>query len=326
MDKEIYESEENYATDTEELDFMPDNSVEASEEAESGQAPDLDLESDSDDFYTPDDFPAEEFSFLPDGEDISYFLTEDETVVEPTQVDIFGDEPSMQHSAESEPSEDNVEELYESLPSELTAQEPLPVKKSEARVRRVDTLFDFLELFVFTLAAVLLVTTFLFRHSVVEGDSMIDTLHDKETVIISNLFYTPQNKDIVVVDDHSTILKKPIVKRVIAVGGQTVRITKTEVFVDGELLNEEYVFIDDANYTYDIIPSSVLLENAEKLNLKYVRGSYYEITVPEGELFVMGDHRNKSTDSRVIGTVDEDAVLGRVVLRILPFAKFGTVD
>ena len=195
--------------------------------------------------------------------------------------------------------------------------------EKENKSRRVDGLFDFIELFVFTLAAVLLITTFLFRHSVVEGDSMLGTLHDGEALIISDLFYEPERGDIVVVEDFSTVLKKPIIKRVIAIGGDTVRITKTAVYVNGEKLIEPYVFTDGLTYYYDVYPSLPLLNND---TLVVEPGEYYELTVPEGELFVMGDHRNLSTDSRDIGTVDEDAVLGRALLRFYPFDKFGKVD
>lgn len=196
-------------------------------------------------------------------------------------------------------------------------------EKKENGARRVDALFDFIELFVFTLAAVLFITSFFVRHSVVDGDSMLGTLHDGENLLISDLFYTPERGDVIVVDDHSTLLKKPIIKRVIAVGGDVVRITRHGVFVNGEPLVEDYVFTDEADYTYEVYPSAALMEND---TLVVEAGEYYELTVPEGELFVMGDHRNKSTDSREIGTVDEDAVLGRVILRFYPFDKFGEIE
>ena len=189
--------------------------------------------------------------------------------------------------------------------------------------RRVDGLFDFIELFVFTLAAVLIITSFVVRHSVVEGDSMLGTLHSGETLIISDLFYEPRVGDIVVVDDHSTALKKPIIKRVIAVGGDTVRVTKVGIAVNGVLLDEPYVYTDGLAYTYSVYPSEAYSSN-ETLTVEV--GVYYEFVVPEGELFVLGDHRNMSTDSRDIGTVDVDAVVGRVLLRVFPFDVFGRVE
>ena len=189
--------------------------------------------------------------------------------------------------------------------------------------RRLDGLFDFIELFVFTLAAVLIITSFVVRHSVVEGDSMLGTLHSGETLIISDLFYEPRVGDIVVVDDHSTALKKPIIKRVIAVGGDTVRVTKVGIAVNGVLLDEPYVYTDGLAYTYSVYPSEAYSSN-ETLTVEV--GVYYEFVVPEGELFVLGDHRNMSTDSRDIGTVDVDAVVGRVLLRVFPFDVFGRVE
>ena len=133
---------------------------------------------------------------------------------------------------------------------------------------------------------------------------MMNTLTDGDHLIISDFFYTPKQGDVIVCEDYSTAIKSPIVKRVIAVGGDTVRITITgEIYVNDVLYDDsEFVFID-SNFVYKPL----------------------EITVPENELFVMGDHRNQSTDSRDIGTVSVDSVLGKVILRFYPFEKFGAV-
>ena len=195
--------------------------------------------------------------------------------------------------------------------------------KAEEKRKKIYSVFDFVELFIFTFVAVLVVTSFFFRHSIVDGPSMEGTLKDGEVLIISNFMYTPEQFDIVVVEDYTTLLKKPIVKRVIATEGQTVKIDRNGVWVDGSFLQEPYVYTGGLNYTYSTTPSEVLKENP---TLNVAPGLYYEFVVPEGELFVMGDHRNDSTDSRDIGTVRVDAVLGRVVLRVLPFDKFGKVE
>ena len=194
--------------------------------------------------------------------------------------------------------------------------------ETKPKGRFIDALYDFVELAIFTLAAIMILTSFFFRHSIVEGDSMLGTLEDGEHLIISDFMYEPRPGDIVVVEDYSTALKKPIIKRVIATGGQKVRIEADGVTVDGEKLKEEYVYFSVGGYYYDIYPSQALLENE---TLAIAPGLFYEFVVPEGEIFVMGDHRNNSTDSRHIGTVDEEAVIGRVVLRFLPFDKFGPV-
>ena len=175
---------------------------------------------------------------------------------------------------------------------------------NEDKPRKVDSRFDFIELFVFTLLAVMLITSFFFRHSVVSGESMQNTLQDGEHLIISDFFYSTKRGDIIVCEDYTTELRKPIVKRVIAVEGDTLEITENgEVYVNGELLIEDYVYIDRPDN-----------------NPSHKRHIYMEIK--KGEIFVMGDHRNDSADSRDIGTVSEDSVLGRVLFRFYPFKNF----
>ena len=198
---------------------------------------------------------------------------------------------------------DDFEEIDDEPPELLEKESTLPPYDAK-KPRKIDGRFDFAELFVFTLIAVMILTSFIFRHSIVDGGSMLNTLHSGEHLIISDVFYTPKHGDIIVCEDYSTGIRKPIVKRVIAVGGDELRITRSgEIYVNGELLIENYVFLDgEAIYP----------------NLS--------MTIPDGKLFVMGDHRNASTDSRQIGVIDEDTVLGKVLLRFLPFDKFGTVD
>ncbi len=225
---------------------------------------------------------AEENSPIAQAEEMYYlqFFSEDEK-----------DKPYPNNSDNSEKEEEEKE------------QEPYNPEKP----RRIDTRFDFIELFVFTLAIVMLITSFIFRHSIVEGPSMENTLFEGEHLIISDLFYTPEYGDIIVCQDYTTNIKTPIVKRVIALGGDRVKITKAgDIYINGELLLEGYVYIDDRGFEYKAI----------------------ELTVPEGEIFVMGDHRNESTDSRDphVGTISVDAVLGKVLLRIYPLDRFGRVD
>lgn len=182
-------------------------------------------------------------------------------------------------------------------------------KYDEKSPRRVDARFDFIELFTTMMVVIMLLSAFVFRHSVVDGGSMENTLYDDEHLIISNFFYEPEQYDIIVCEDYTTGLKKPIIKRVIATEGQTVRVeSMSEVYVDGELVDTSFIYIDG--------------EEELAASMRYP----IECVVPEGEVFVMGDHRNNSLDSRLLGTIDEDTILGKVVLRFYPFERFGKVE
>jgi len=219
--------------------------------------------------------------------------------------------------AESSSDNENSEECFDEDKNEeaeeaeyngdTEAEDGKKAKAKENKSRAIDSLFDFVELFIFSLAAVFVITTFFFRHSVVDGSSMERTLFDGEHIIISDLFYKPERGDIIVCEDYSTELPIPIVKRVIGVAGDRVEIDAAgNVKVNGVLLDESnYVYIDP-HFPYVCDP--------------------IDVTVPEGEIFVMGDHRNVSSDSRKIGTIKEDSILGKVLFRFYPFDKFGAVE
>ena len=250
----------------------------------------------NDSFSQEDKFPTPDNIFAVNTIEI------DTETLSPTQITYSNDDdgqcrikdfPIYIQSEEILDDDVEIEEVKDSAPRKYDPKKP----------RHIDGRFDFIELFIFTLVAVMFITSFLFRHSIVDGSSMENTLSNGEHLIISDLFYTPKYGDIIVCEDYTTVLKKPIVKRVIATEGQTVLITYNKIYVDGVDVTHDYEYISEPNYTYEPL----------------------EIIVPEGELFVMGDHRNNSTDSRDIGTISEDAVLGKVILRFYPFNKFGTV-
>lgn len=169
---------------------------------------------------------------------------------------------------------------------------------------------EWLEAIAIAVMIVLLVFTFVLRQVIVQGESMVPTLQSGDKLIISHLFYTPKQGDIVVVNCEGTNkLNKTLIKRVIATENQVVDIDFTEgtVTVDGKVLKEDYI-------------------NA--LTTKNDGGFSYPVTVPKGSLFVMGDNRNHSTDSRnsEVGFLDVDDVLGKAIFRILPISKFGFVE
>lgn len=178
--------------------------------------------------------------------------------------------------------------------------------EEEKKISGSENLFEWVETLVIAFFAVILFFTFVFRLAAVNGESMLPTLVDKDRLIVSYLFYTPKNGDIVIVNNDNPALEKVIVKRVIATEGQTVDIDfdNGEVKVDGKVLQEDYI---------------------NDLTLLDEGGHSYPVTVPENCVFVMGDNRMNSLDSRDsrVGFVPEDEILGKVSLRIFPFSRFG---
>ena len=239
-----------------------------------------------------------------------------------------GEEEDSLSELNEEEAEENNPDSEEEAPEAVAEEAAVP--EEGVKPRRVDSLFDFMEICMFTLAGVFLLMSFFFRYSIVDGGSMMNTLQHQERLLLSSFLYTPECGDIVVVQDKSTVLKDPIVKRIIAVGGQTVKFTRTDVYVDGVKLDEPYVYTGDYvnpfgasdTYRYSVYPSDALLD----LVIDSEDGVYYEILVPEGEIFVMGDHRNNSKDSRDIGTLHEDAIIGKAIYRFFPFDKSGKIE
>lgn len=171
------------------------------------------------------------------------------------------------------------------------------IKKRASRAEA----YDWLQCIVSAMLICVLVFVFLARVVGVIGSSMNPTLNDGDMLVISNLFYTPKQGDIVVLRKES-FKDEPIVKRVIAVAGQTVDID----------FNEGVVYVDDRPLEEDYVAEPTL----RQLDFSG------PVTVPEGFVFLMGDNRNDSTDSRSsrIGFVDIRYIMGKAYFLILPGA------
>ncbi len=179
----------------------------------------------------------------------------------------------------------------------------VPVSEAEDSPRsRAAGMFEWVQSVVLAICVLFIVFTFVLRPVKVVGDSMLPTLQDGNWLIISAFDLSPDYGDIIVsTQPNKTQTGEPVIKRVIATAGQTVDIDfdRGVVYVDGEALDEPY--IKDPTYrSFDVS---------------------FPLTVPEGFLFVMGDNRNDSLDSRTtrIGMVDVRYVLGSVKMRVMPF-------
>ncbi len=185
---------------------------------------------------------------------------------------------------------------------------------------------DMLEAVLISVFFVIMLFAYVLRPVTVEGHSMESTLQNQDKLFMTDLLYTPKRGDIVIVDnDFSHIYneegdliessglstattEKHLIKRVIAVGGETLNIDFTTgiVTIDGVVLEEPYI--------------NNLTVNDE--------GAFtYPLTIPEGYYFVMGDNRQHSSDSRhpMVGLVSEEQIMGKAVFRFAPISNFGGI-
>lgn len=178
-------------------------------------------------------------------------------------------------------------------------------KEVKQKSSSLELIFDIVSVFATACIAVALAFMFLFRTVGVNGDSMNPTLNTNDRIILTAAYSEPENGDIVVTcQPCADPIPDVLVKRVIATEGQTVDIDfeKGIVYVDGVELDEPYI--------------------AEPTNDR--ENFFGPVTVPENYVFVMGDNRNHSTDSRDsrVGFIKEDYIMGKALFRIAPFGQF----
>lgn len=200
-------------------------------------------------------------------------------------------------------SEEDIKLAKQAAPADLREDEPVSI---------FNEVLDWVESFVFAMFVIILIFIFFLRIVTVEGASMNQTLDDKDRVIITHLNYTPKRDDIVVV--NSRVLNKTIIKRVIGVGGDTVKIdyNVNKVFVNGKEISNEHI-------------NGTMINKGMFDPIFQTSEGVYEYKVPDGQVFVMGDNRNNSTDSRTIGFIDNKDVLGHAIFRLYPFKKLGKI-
>ncbi len=176
----------------------------------------------------------------------------------------------------------------------------------------VKTLYEWLEEIVIALTLVILVFTFLFRVVTVTGESMLPNFVEGQKLIVTNLGHSVEQGTVVVI---TNVLNEPIIKRVIATEGQTVDIDYETgvVYVDGEAVDETQFGLENGITTR---PYSTL------------EAMVFPQTVPEGCVFVLGDNRSVSKDSRYteVGMVDTRHILGEAVFTLYPFDRFGVIE
>lgn len=182
------------------------------------------------------------------------------------------------------------------------------MQEQERKTVRGRDLYEWIQSLVGSVLVVVAIFTFGIRMLGVDGHSMLNTLqHGDRLMVVNPIFYHDYRYgDIVILRKTGVFDNEPIVKRVIATGGQTVDIDFSEgvVYVDGEALEEDY--IREPTYTAE--------------------GTEFPLTVPEGSIFVMGDNRNGSSDSRDyrLGTVDTRYVIGKAAFLLFPGLDYDT--
>ena len=209
----------------------------------------------------------------------------------------------LETAIEENTAEELVTEVDNSKPTMNNVTENLH-KKTKFQLN----VYDFVSIIMTAFIIIAIVFVFAFRLVGVKGESMENTLHGNDWLITmqkSEYVYG----DIVVTTKYN-YFNEPLIKRVIATGGQTVDIDYSTgtVYVDGKALDEPYT------------KESFMVEKIDHMQFPY--------TVPEGYLFCMGDNRNGSTDSRstLIGAIDEKHIMGKAVVRLLPFGDFDIYD
>ncbi|MDR1928275.1 MAG: signal peptidase I [Oscillospiraceae bacterium] len=188
----------------------------------------------------------------------------------------------------------------------------LPAEKAAASVavpppKFLVSLYELAEVLVSAVLVIAALFLFFFRFAGVVGSSMEPTLQPQDWLAVSAFSAKPETGDIVIIAQPNAF-NEPLVKRVIATQGQTIDIRENRVYIDGSVLEEPYLPADTVTAAAPWYDASVALP----------------AVVPQGYVFVMGDNRAFSSDSRrkEVGFIRNDYILGKVCLRLKPFGQF----
>ncbi len=178
-------------------------------------------------------------------------------------------------------------------------------------------LLEWVKAIVIAVVVATLLNQFVLKLARVSGNSMLPTLHDGEMLYVNRLMYEPEKGDIIILQSEKTN-GKAYIKRVIATEGDTVYIDfdNGDVYVNDEVIEEDYIY-EPTNRSGSYVNSLRMSGNYSKDN---------PIVVEKDKVFVMGDNRNNSSDSREIGQVAEKDVMGHAVFRFWPLNAIGGLD
>lgn len=203
--------------------------------------------------------------------------------------------------------EDAPEEVSEETSSASETDSKSSAKGEKAMgISFAKEVFEWIQAIVVAVVVAMTIRTFFFTLVNVDGASMEPTLHDNDRLFVTRLAYTPEKGDIIIFRPDCDP-DRPYVKRVIAMPGDTIDINEEtgDVSVNGEIIDEPYI----------------------KERVRTFGNFSFPAVVPENHVFVMGDNRNHSKDSRFqeVGMVSYDSIIGKATFRFWPFEDWGTL-
>lgn len=198
---------------------------------------------------------------------------------------------------------EDQKELQTQSPPETDSNEHIEKKKQVSK-----EIWDWTKAIGIAVILAIIIRTFLFSPTIVDGESMMNTLQNGEFLIVNKLVYRmsePKREDIIIF--HATE-KKDYIKRVIGIAGDRIEMKDDHLYINGKMVDEAY-----------------LKENIDywrKMEGTVFTQDFVVDSVPEGMIYVLGDNRRNSTDSRILGPISLDKVVGRADLSIWPIKTF----